>query len=91
MSISEERQSHLAHVIVEGLWKDDLVDYTDEDFALRLGKKAVVKYAQEVQQVDAKARQMVESLKRGVPEGSPEWEVLYRKYFEQELDKRGIS
>ena len=91
MRLSDERQSHLAHVIVEGLWKDDVVDYKDEDFALRLGKKAVVKYAQEVEQVDAKARQMVQSLKRGVPEGSPEYEILYKKYYEQELDKRGIS
>ena len=36
-----------------------------------------------------KAKKMVASLKRGVVEGSPEWDVMYRKYFEEELNKRG--
>lgn len=87
--ISEDRQSHLAHVIVDGIWKDDLVEYADEDGAVRMAKRAVVQFNQELEQVDAKARQMVASLKRGVQEGSPEWDVMYSKYFEEEMKRRG--
>lgn len=87
--ISEERQTHLAHVIVDGLWKDDIVDYSDDDQAIRVAKKAIIEYAQELRQIDEKARDMVASLKRNVVEGSPEWDVMYAKYFEEELKRRG--
>ncbi len=89
--LSEERQAHLAFVIVDGLWKDDLVDYTNDELAMRVGKKAVVKFAKEMEAVDIKARSMVASLKRNVVEGSPEWDVMYNKYFEEEMNRRGVS
>ncbi len=91
MIISEDRQSHLAHKITDAIWNDDLVDYTDEDLALRLAKKAIAEFVKEDQDVDAKAREKVASLKRGVVEGSPEWDILYKKYYEEERGKRGKS
>jgi hypothetical protein len=36
-------------------------------------------------QVDKAARQKIENQKRGIPEGSAEWEILYRKYYEEEM------
>ena len=89
MILSEERQSHLAHIIVDGVWNDDLVDYTDEDMAMRIGKKAVAKFVAEIEDIDTHTRKKVESLKRNVMEGTPEWDVLYNKYFEEEMAKRG--
>jgi len=90
MILSEDRQSHLAHIIIDGIWKADLVEYPNEEMAMRMGKKAVVGFVQEMEDVDKKARTMVDSLKRNVVEGSPEWDVLYRKYFEQEMSRRGV-
>lgn len=87
--ISEERQTHLAHVITDAIWNDDLVDYSDDDLALRLAKKAIFEFVKEDQEIDTKAREKVASLKRGVIEGSSEWEVLYKKYYEEERGKRG--
>lgn len=87
--LSEERAGHFAHIIADGIWKDDLVEYKDEDFAMRLAKKGVRAFVEEYEDVDSKVRNMIEKLKRGVPEGSPEWDVMYGKYFEQELQKRG--
>lgn len=89
MILSEERQSHLVHVVVDGIWNDDLVDYEDEDKAIRFGKKAMAKFIAECEDIDRKARAKITSLKRGVVEGSPEWDVLYGKYFEEEMSKRG--
>lgn len=91
MIISEDRQSHLAHKITDAIWNDDLVDYTDEDLALKLAKKAIAEFVKEDQDVDQKAREKVASLKRGVVEGSPEWDILYRKYYEEERGRRGKS
>lgn len=87
--ISEDRQSHLSHVITDAIWNDDLVEYTDEDFALRLAKKAIAEFVKEDSDIDQRAREKVASLKRGVVEGSPEWDILYKKYYEEERVKRG--
>lgn len=89
MILSEDRQTHFAHLITDGIWKDDLVDYSDDDVAIKIAKRAIAKFVAEMEEVDNKAKAMVASLKRGVPEGSPEWDVLYAKYLEEELRRRG--
>lgn len=87
--ISEDRLSHLAHLVVDGIWNDDLVDYTDDDAALRAAKKGLADFVKIVSEIETSARAKVASLKRGVVEGSPEWDVLFAKYFEEELQRRG--
>lgn len=89
MIISEDRQSHLAHMITDAVYDDDLVDFTDEDLALRLAKKAVVEFVKEDEEIDREARERVASLKRNVLEGTPEWDILYRKYYEEVRNRRG--
>ena len=44
MILSEERQSHWAHLLTDSIWNDDMVDYTDEDQALRLAKLAIKEF-----------------------------------------------
>ena len=87
--LSEERQSYFARIIVDGIWNDDLADFVDDDLALKLAKRAINKFVAEYAEIDSKARATVASLKRNVPEGSPEWDVLYAKYFEEEMRRRG--
>jgi hypothetical protein len=87
MIISEDRQSHLAHKITDAIWNDDLVDYSDDDQALRVAKLAIAEFVREDQAIDQAARDKVASLKRGVIEGSPEWDILYKKYYEEERRK----
>ncbi|MGZ3721467.1 MAG: DUF507 family protein [Bdellovibrionales bacterium] len=89
MILSEERVSHLARLIVDGIWNDDLVDYVDDDAALRAGKKGLNLFVKVVEDIDKKAQARVASLKRGVQEGTPEWEILYGKYFEEEMQRHG--
>lgn len=85
--ISEDRQSHLAHVITDAIWNDDLVDYSDDDLAVRVARQAIAEFVKEDQEIDERARDKVASLKRGVIEGSPEWEIMYKKYYEEERNK----
>ncbi len=89
MIISEDRQTHLAHVMTDSVWNDDLVDFTDDDQALRIAKKAIAEFIKEDIDIDQKARAKVATLKRNVIEGTPEWDVMYRKYYEEERGKRG--
>ena len=89
--LTPEKQGHLAHIVTDSIWNQDLVDYTDDDMALKLAKQAIVKFVQAEMEVDQKARAKVASLKRGVMEGSPEWDILYRKYADEERVKSGKS
>jgi hypothetical protein len=89
MNISEERVSHLARLVVDGLYNDDLVDYVDDDAALRAAKKGLNEFVKELVDIDKAVTARVQSLKRGIPEGSPEWDVMYGKYFEEEMQRRG--
>lgn len=90
MRISDDRISHLAHLITDAIWKDDLVDYTDDERALSEVKRVMTEYLKVEDQADTAAREKIRSLSRHVPEGSREWDVLYRKYFEEELNRKGV-
>lgn len=89
MRLSEDRVGHLARIVVDGIWDDDLVDYVDDDAALRAAKKGLNEFVKDVEDIDKSVTAKVQSLKRGVPEGSPEWDIMYAKYFEEELERRG--
>lgn len=91
MILSEARQIHFAHVIADGIWNDDLVDYTDEDAAVRAAKKAVLEFIKEEDNIDAMVRQKLHSLKKTVIEGSTEWDTLYSKYYQEEMNRRGYK
>lgn len=91
MTVSEDRQSHFARLIVDGIWNDDLVDYPDDDNALRLAKKGIAKFVGEGEDVDKHVKEKLASLKRGVQEGTPEWDVMYGKYYDEEMIRRGTS
>ena len=40
--------------------------------------------------IDAAARQKIESQRRTILEGTQEWDILYRKYYNEEVKKLGI-
>ena len=87
--LSEERLSHIARLVVDGIYNDDIADFNDDDAALRAAKKGLSDFVKVIAEVETAARAKVASLKRGVVEGSPEWDVMYSKYFEEELQRRG--
>ena len=87
MILSEDRQTHLAHVIIDGIWKDDLVEYSNEDDAIREAKRVVVEYVKRETSIDEAVRHKIETLKRGVLEGSREFDLMYKKYYDEEQQK----
>lgn len=90
MRLTEDRISHLSHLLVDRLYKDDVADFPDEAAALREAKGAFLAFVRAEEEVDAFVRRKIASLSRRVPEGSREWDVLYRKYFEEEMARRKL-
>jgi len=90
LRLSDDRISHIAHLVFDGVWKDDLVDFKNEEKALIEIKRAIADYLKVEDEADTIARDKIRSLSRDVPEGSREWEILYKKYFEEEASKKGF-
>ena len=85
--LSDSRISHLSHLIVDGLRKNRLANFGSEGRALAETKQALRDFFQKEDFIDEAVRHKIESLSRHVPPGSREWDVLYRKYFEEEARK----
>jgi len=56
LRLSEDRISHLAHIISDGVWKDDIVDFNDDDKVLHEIKRAVTDYLKVEDEADTAAR-----------------------------------
>ena len=88
MILSEDRQTHLAHIIVDGIWNDDLVEYRNEDQAIKVAKQCMRDYVKHETSVDDAVRQKIATLKKGVSEGSREFDLIYKKYYDEEIAKK---
>ncbi len=89
MRLSEDRISHLSHLILDMLAQNRNVDFLQaEERLLREIKRTVTDELKFEDEADTAARRTIQSLSRKVPEGSREWDVLYRKYFEEEMNRR---
>ena len=86
--ISESRISHLSHLVIDGLRKGGLVEFPNEGTALLETKQVLHDFFQREDSIDAIVRQKIQSLSRNVPMGSREWDILHRKYFEEETRKQ---
>ncbi|MBI2340981.1 MAG: DUF507 family protein, partial [Deltaproteobacteria bacterium] len=69
MRLSEDRISHICLKIHDRLYLDELVDYTDEDEALRVIKKTMTDFLAMDDHIDDFVREKIRSIKRGIVEG----------------------
>lgn len=86
MSLSEDRISNLSHEILERLWRDDLADVTDESRALSRIKQSLTSFYQVADEIDGIVRDKL----RNRAQGSRDWDVLYQKFFQEELARRKL-
>ena len=90
MRLTDARISHLSHRLRNALREGGIADFPDESAAHREAKAVLDSYAEAEEAVDAFARDRISRLSRKVPEGGREWEILYRKYFEEEMTRRKL-
>jgi hypothetical protein len=88
--LSREKINHLSKRILEVLSKNDSVEYLDDPNEVRLSiVRAIEEEMRLYDQLDKKATDKIQSQKKAIEEGSREWEILYRKYYNEELSKLG--
>jgi hypothetical protein len=86
--LSEDKVSHLSHVILQAVKKTPLVTVKSDDGRLLKDiKRVLASELMQEEEIDRKVRAKLVSYSRGIVEGSPEWEIMYRKTFEEEMRK----
>jgi len=88
VKLGREKILRLSHLVLGYIERDEGIDYFDEPQEIRQQVVRIIESEMRTDEaIDALVRRKLESLKRGVVEGSSEWDVLYRKYFEEEVAK----
>ena len=89
MLLSDDKKSHLSHVVLNCLKQSPEARIVgDETRALREIKRVIAAEVAVEEEIDQSVRSRLASYARPLPEGSQEWDVLYRKFYEEELQKR---
>jgi len=91
MRLSREKTVKLSHVITDVLVASDDVEFIEDRSTIRQGiVEIILSLLKDEEAVDTQVRQKIASQKKEIVEGSEEWEVLYRKYYNEELRRMGI-
>jgi hypothetical protein len=91
MRLTDDKVNKLAHTVADALAEIDEVDFLEDRNTIRQeSRKALTKLLLEEVKIDAAARQKIASQQRIIPEGSQEWDILYRKYYNDEVKKLGL-
>ena len=91
MRISRDKVNKLAHVVADTLAGVDEAEFQEDRNTIRQeARKILEQLFLEETKIDAAARQKISSQQRIILEGSQEWDILYRKYYNDEVKKLGI-
>ena len=91
MRISRDKLNKLAHVVADTLAETDECEFLEDRNTIRQeARKALEHLLMEELRIDKAARQKIESQRKVILEGSQEWDILYRKYYNEEVKKLGI-
>ena len=88
MKLSREKILRLSHLILDHLNKDEEIEYYADPQEIRQEIVTLISNEMKTDEaIDALVRRKIESQKRTIQEGSDEWDVLYRKYYEEEVGR----
>lgn len=87
MRLTDDRINYLSHHIIRALVREGLVSVSDEAGTVQDVKKTMIKFIKAEATIDQTVRSKIASIKRGIPEGSREWDILYEQYYSEEMNK----
>ena len=91
MRISRDKLNKLAHTVADTLAEIPECDFLEDRNTIRQeARKALEDLLTEEMRIDAAARQKIASQRKIILEGSQEWDILYRKYYNDEVKKLGL-
>src|SRR5262249_825393 len=92
MRISREKVIRLSHQITDVLVSSDEVEFVEDRDTIRQQIVQILTATlKDEEKADAEVRKRITSQKKEILEGSEEWDILYRKYYAEELRRMGIA
>ena len=91
MRISRDKLNKLAHTVADTLAEIDQVGFLEDRNTIRQeARKNLETLLEEEAKIDTSARLKIANQRKIILEGSQEWDILYRKYYNEEVRKLGI-
>jgi hypothetical protein len=85
VKLSREKVVRLSHLIFNEFNNDEEIEFFAEPSEIRQDIFKMISDEMKADEaIDALVRRKIETQKRQIVEGSDEWDVLYRKYYEEE-------
>jgi hypothetical protein len=92
MRISRDKLNKLAHTVADTLAEIDQVGFLEERNLIRQeARKILEELLEQEAKIDVAARLKISNQRKIILEGSQEWEILYRKYYNDEVRKLGVD
>jgi hypothetical protein len=89
--VSRDKVNKVAHVVTDALAETNDLDFIEDRNTIRLEvRKILEEVLNQEEKIDQAARHKIENQKRTILEGSQEWDILYRKYYNEEVKKLGM-
>ncbi len=90
MMLSDDKITHTTHMLLKGLMEKGLIILKEDDSLLRREiKRTIINELKIGEGIDAEVRKKLQSYTKKIVEGSLEWEIMYKKFFEEEDAKKG--
>ena len=91
MKLSREKILKLSHIVTDVLVASQDVEFIEDRATIRQNVVDIINsLLKDEEAVDTQVRQKIASQKKEIIEGSEEWDVLYRRYYAEELRRMGI-
>ena len=91
MRVSRDKVNKVAHVVTDALAEMGEVEFLEDRNTLRLEVRKILEdLLNQEEKIDQAARHKIDNQKRTILEGSQEWDILYRKYYNEEVKKLGV-
>jgi len=92
MRLSREKIVRISHQIVDLLVQSNEVEFIEDRDTIRQHMvQTMSNILREEEKIEADVRKRITSQKKEILEGSEEWDVLFRKYYSEELRRQGIA
>jgi len=92
MRLSREKIVRLSHQITEVLVASDEVEFIDDRDTIRQQiVQILTAMLRDEEKVELEVRKRITSQKKEILEGSEEWDVLHKEYYQEELRRLGIA
>jgi len=89
--LSRDKVNRLAHSVADALTTLDEVEFIEDPNTIRMEARRILEELLAAEEkIDQAARAKIEGQKRTITEGTQEWDILYRKYYNEEVKKLGI-